>query len=155
ALIMSKHPELTKESKSTPTEKLQRDNNLNTWERLFTHHTLNSKQRCVTVSYSKPPPDKLDFVLNSTYRHEECTFPDIMDIYLQPDTVGQQTCSLTYTAKEPLMDVPASSRTHTFLYGGIMEHKNIYNVKLGIPAPHVAQTNAGYSRREDGAFYKV
>ena len=47
------------------------------------------------------------------------------------------------------------SRGHPITYGGVKHHPNIYNVKLGIPAPHSAQTNAGYSRREDGGLYKV
>ena len=47
------------------------------------------------------------------------------------------------------------SRGHPITYGGVKHRPNIYNVKLGIPAPHSAQTNAGYSRREDGGLYKV
>lgn len=47
------------------------------------------------------------------------------------------------------------SRGHPIKFGGIRQCSNIYSVKLGIPAPHVAQTNAGYSRREDGVLYNV
>ncbi|PSN53134.1 hypothetical protein C0J52_06259 [Blattella germanica] len=128
--------------------------NLSSWQRLFAHHTLSSIRRTVTFVCSKAPRDKLDFVLDSTYRHEEAVFPEITDVFLQPETIGHQTWRVLRNIK----DVPQPgviTRGHPIRFGGIKSRPNIYNVKLGIPAPHVAQTNSGYSRREDGALYKV
>jgi hypothetical protein len=65
--------------------------NLLVWQRLFTHHTLSSMRHSVTYVCCKAPQDRLDFVLDSTYRHEAEVFPDISDLYLQPETLGYKT----------------------------------------------------------------
>lgn len=61
------------------------------WQRLFAHHTLSSTRHLATFVCCNTPQDKLDFVLDSTYRHEAATFPRITDVYLQPETLGYQT----------------------------------------------------------------
>ena len=61
------------------------------WQRLFTHHTLSSTRHFATFVCHKTPQDKLDFVLDSTYRHEAAIFPRITDVYLQPETLGYET----------------------------------------------------------------
>jgi hypothetical protein len=65
--------------------------NLLVWQRLFAHHTLSSMRQSVTYVCCHAPHDRLDFVLDSTYRHEAEVFPDISDLYLQPETLGHQT----------------------------------------------------------------
>jgi hypothetical protein len=65
--------------------------NLLVWQRLFAHHTLSSIRQSVTYACCNTPEDKLDFVLDSTYRHEAEVFPDITDVYLQPETLGHET----------------------------------------------------------------
>jgi hypothetical protein len=65
--------------------------NLLVWQRLFAHHTLSSIRKSVTYVCSNAPCDKLDFVLDSTYRHEDAFFPDITDVYLQSETLGHET----------------------------------------------------------------
>ncbi|PNF26508.1 hypothetical protein B7P43_G13960, partial [Cryptotermes secundus] len=128
--------------------------NLSVWQRLFAHHTLSSMRQSVAYVCCNAPQDKLDFVLDSIYRHDAEVFPDITDVHLQPETLGHKTWRVLRNTKHiPPPEVP--SRGHPIRFGGTGQHPDIYNVKLGIPAPHVAQTNAGYSRREDGALYKV
>lgn len=61
------------------------------WQRLFTHHTLSSTRHFATFVCRKAPQDKLDFVLDSTYRHEAAIFPCITDVYLQPETLRYET----------------------------------------------------------------
>ena len=61
------------------------------WQRLFTHHTLSSTRHFATFVCRKAPQDRLDFVLDSTYRHEAAIFPCITDVYLQPETLGYET----------------------------------------------------------------
>lgn len=61
------------------------------WQRLFTHHTLSSTRHFATFVCCKTPQDKLDFVLDSTYRHDAAIFPHITDVYLQPETLGYET----------------------------------------------------------------
>jgi hypothetical protein len=61
------------------------------WQRLFTHHTLSSTRHFATFVCCKTPQDKLDLVLDSTYRHEAAIFPHITDIYRQPETLGYET----------------------------------------------------------------
>jgi hypothetical protein len=65
--------------------------NLLVWQRLFAHHTLSSMRRYVNYKCCNAPQDRLDFVLDSTYRHEAEIFPEITDIYLQPETLGHET----------------------------------------------------------------
>jgi hypothetical protein len=65
--------------------------NLLVWQRLFAHHTLSSIRKSVIFTCHNAPRDKLDFVLDSIYRHEAAVFPEITDVYLQPETVGQET----------------------------------------------------------------
>jgi hypothetical protein len=60
-------------------------------QRLFAHHTLSSIRKSVNFVCSNAPRDKLDFVLDSTYRHENAVFPDTTDVYLQPETLGHET----------------------------------------------------------------
>jgi hypothetical protein len=64
---------------------------LRVWQRLFTHHTLSSTRHFATFVCCKSPQDKLDFVLDSTYRHEAAIFPRITDVYLQPESLGYET----------------------------------------------------------------
>jgi hypothetical protein len=61
------------------------------WERLFAHHTLSSIRHFATFVCCNTPQDKLDFVLDSTYRHDAAIFPSITDVYLQPETLGHET----------------------------------------------------------------
>jgi hypothetical protein len=61
------------------------------WQRLFAHHTLSSIRKSVNFVCSNAPRDKLDFVLDSTYRHENAFFPETTDVYLQPETLGHET----------------------------------------------------------------
>lgn len=65
--------------------------NLSVWQRLFAHHTLSSMRQSVAYVCCNAPQDKLDFVLDSTYRQEAEVFPDITDVYLQPETLGHKT----------------------------------------------------------------
>lgn len=65
--------------------------NLLVWQRLFAHHTLSSMRQSVYYMCYSAPQDRLDFVLDSTYRHEAEVFPEITDIYLQPETLGHET----------------------------------------------------------------
>ncbi|KDR13966.1 hypothetical protein L798_11924 [Zootermopsis nevadensis] len=128
--------------------------NLLVWQRLFAHHTLNSIRKSVVYVCNNAPRDKLDFVLDSTYRHEDAVFPEVTDVYLQSETLGRETWRVLRNNKH--IPPPAViSRGHPIKFGGITQRSNTYNVNLSIPSPHAAQTNAGYSRREDGVFYKV
>jgi hypothetical protein len=61
------------------------------WQRLFAHHTLSSTRHFASFVCCKTPQDKLDFVLDSTYRHEATIFPRITDVYQQPETLGYET----------------------------------------------------------------
>lgn len=46
------------------------------------------------------PRDELDFVLSSPYNHTGDTFPDKVDIYLQPETYGVATWRRLRNVKE-------------------------------------------------------
>jgi hypothetical protein len=61
------------------------------WERLFAHHTLSSIRHFATFVCCNTPQDKLDFVLDSSYKHDAAIFPSITDVYLQPETLGHET----------------------------------------------------------------
>jgi hypothetical protein len=65
--------------------------NLLVWQRLFAHHTLSSMRQSVYYMCYSAPQDRLDFVLDSIYRHEAEVFPEITDVYLQPETLGHET----------------------------------------------------------------
>ncbi|XP_069693072.1 protein CFAP276-like [Periplaneta americana] len=127
---------------------------LPSFQRLFAHHTLSSIRRSTRFMTLNAPRDKLDFVLDSVYRHEAELFPEKTDVYLQPESLGRETWRVLRNNKH-ILPPGVVTRDHPIRFGGIKQRPNIFNVKLGIPAPHVAQTNAGYSRREDGALYKV
>lgn len=46
------------------------------------------------------PRDELDFVLDSPYNHSYDTFPDKIDVYLQPETYGVTTWRKLRNSKE-------------------------------------------------------
>lgn len=46
------------------------------------------------------PRDELDFVLTSPYNHSDDTFPDKIDVYLQPETYGLTTWRKLRNVKE-------------------------------------------------------
>lgn len=61
------------------------------WQRLFAHHTLSSTRHFAAFVCCNIPRDKLDFVLDSTYRHDAVIFPSTTDVCLQPETIGHET----------------------------------------------------------------
>lgn len=105
SMLQNNEPEYRDKEKYTKERRISSDGNnqgdlrnnpnwskdLQVWQRLFTHHTLSSTRHFATFVCCKTPQDKLDFVLDSTYRHEAAIFPRITDVYLQPETLGYET----------------------------------------------------------------
>lgn len=57
--------------------------------------------------------------------------------------------------KERRKEVDVDSATQNISYGGIKAKPSTHSVRLGIGANHIAQTNAGFSRKLDGTFYSL
>ncbi|XP_041978709.1 protein C1orf194 [Aricia agestis] len=117
--------------------------------RLFSHHTLASYRK---LSFYHPfdlPQDSLDIILSATYNHSIESFPDKVDVNLQPDTVGCETWrKLRNTLdKTPPASIPMG---HTMRRGGITERRSPFSVKLMNSGVHSSQTNPGYSRQPAG-----
>ncbi|KAG5894123.1 hypothetical protein JTB14_004061 [Gonioctena quinquepunctata] len=155
------------------------------FQRMHRHQTLASARRHALF---KPlgdlvPTDQLDLVLSSSYNQSDEIFPDTVDVYLQPETIGQDTWrrlrntrDLTPDREEQAaskvevddVDTWASERkkkafvipyrynfAHKVLIGGVTEKKHPSNIKLMNSSHHSPQTNAGYSRQpSDGNVYQ-
>lgn len=149
------------------------------FNRLSKYHTLASARR---YAYFKPnthlvPRDALDFVLSSSYSQTHEHFPETVDVYFQPETLGintwrrlRNTRDLTpdreeqaTAAKKGEEDAAPQRSTrnkqkqltipfrynvaHKVLIGGVTEKKHPSNVKLINSSHHSPQTNGGYSRQ--------
>ncbi|XP_043267108.1 uncharacterized protein [Venturia canescens] len=64
---------------------------VDTHERLFAHHTLNSIRNDQRLVRKKAPNDALDFALASVYTHSEDTFVPKMYVSMQPETLRMET----------------------------------------------------------------
>ncbi|EFA07888.1 hypothetical protein TcasGA2_TC005463 [Tribolium castaneum] len=178
-------PELDKEGVflkplDVPSDEVwQQKEPLKPYERMHAHHTLASARR---YAFFRPfrdliPGDDLDFILNSPYDHSQEIFPDPIDIYLQPETLGQVTWRRLRNTSDLKSSLEARARIelqqqklflaghghlpfklnkyHPVIISGIEERRHPSNVKLMNSSHHSPQTNAGYSRQDsDGNFYQ-
>ncbi|XP_057661079.1 uncharacterized protein LOC130896784 [Diorhabda carinulata] len=152
--------------------------NLPTFQRMHSHHTLSSARRFVGY---KPfshliPKDELDFVLNASFNQTSEVFPSTVDIYSQPETRGIETGRQLRNTRDltPVREVQASVEdtaedikkepdkrkgkhvkiphrynfSHKVLIGGVTDKKHPSNIKLMNSSHHSPQTNAGYSRQD-------
>ncbi|ENN71240.1 hypothetical protein YQE_12167, partial [Dendroctonus ponderosae] len=69
------------------------DRKMSPFQRLYMHQTLASARR---YAYFKPfdnliPKDELDFTLTTTFNESSEVFPETVDVYFQPETLGIAT----------------------------------------------------------------
>ncbi|KAK9512529.1 hypothetical protein O3M35_000932 [Rhynocoris fuscipes] len=141
-------------------------------DRLYHHNTLASFRWRRNLKCPCSPKDSLDFMLTTVYDHAKDTFPETNFIYMQPENVGLPSYKLLRNVRfmpfhRPARDLheddePGAKQTfslkpgtkyHDIKIGGIPERGNVFNVKLGLSAYHVPQSNAGFNRKGDGTYY--
>ncbi|KAG7213046.1 hypothetical protein KM043_002377 [Ampulex compressa] len=143
------------------------DTKLNTHERLFAHHTLNSVRRDKRLLRPKVPNDALDLALTTVYAHSKDTLVPKTYVFVQPETLGRQTWRVLRNEVKvpPKVPTPSAEQERRYTYmdekwgcsrGPIIQRRiHPCSVKLNIDGPHAVQTNPGYSRKIDGTFYSI
>lgn len=156
------------------------------FDRVYNYNTLASARRyaCFKPFIHLVPKDALDLVLTSTYDHSSQQFPEHVDIYFQPETLGKQTwrrlrntrdltpdreeqasSAKTGVGEDTKKNIKAKKRQrtipfrynsdHKLLIGGTTVKTHPSSIKLINSSHHSPQTNAGYSRQpSDGTFYQ-
>ncbi|XP_072375207.1 uncharacterized protein [Diabrotica undecimpunctata] len=153
---------------------------LPTFQRMHAHQTLASARRFVGFEPFSDliPKDQLDFVLNASFNQTTEIFPDMLDIYSQPETRGIDTWRRLRNTREVTPDREQQASVedpggekkkrevgrrgrphkvvipfrynfdHKVLIGGVVEKKHPSNIKLMNSSHHSSQTNPGYSRQD-------
>ncbi|XP_018610011.1 cilia- and flagella-associated protein 276 isoform X2 [Scleropages formosus] len=122
------------------------------WHRLHEDPTLASSRRHYLHFESQAPKDSLDLHLKATYDHHQ----DFL--WSKNQTLYQKETFTDDHGRSPKNQVKEQPRGHGTERAKLRvwidpQKSSIYSVKGPIESHHIATTNRGYSRKQDGGFF--
>ncbi|KAG8451372.1 hypothetical protein GDO86_003542 [Hymenochirus boettgeri] len=123
------------------------------WNRLNATATLSSERRAVHYYDPDAPCDSLDFTLKSLYNHHDSLFKDSNETLYQRETFTEDHGRIL---KNRVKETPVSQEKKTQIKQWASPQRvSVHSYSGAIVSHHAAETNQGYSRKQDGGYYSI